>query len=60
MAKLKRDRPDPRTRIVQLRVTESEARILHDIAAANGWSVAELIREALDQWMRRRKGRKAP
>lgn len=64
MAKFKRDKPEPRAgkdtgaRMISLRASASEYRAIKDIADANEVSVAELLREALDHWLTRRKGGK--
>lgn len=55
---LKRDRSEARDKVIQVRVTTSEADILRGIAKANDWTMADLLREALDDWLQRRKGRK--
>lgn len=50
MAKLKRERPEPRDKVIQVRVTTAEAEYLQAAADRRSISVADLIRAALDAY----------
>lgn len=62
MARFKRARPESRAaegaRMISFRATAAEHAALHAAAKERGLKVADLLREALDEYLTRRKGRK--
>lgn len=55
-ARLRRERPPARDRIIQFRATAEEAEFLRAEATRRGLKVADLIREAVDDYLTRKGG----
>lgn len=56
MARFKRDRPGARDRVIQVRVTAAEADYLKAEAVRRSLNVSDLLREALDAYLTKKKG----
>lgn len=48
--------PKALNNLVSLRITDKEKRVLDRIIAANRMNLSDVVREALDFWLTRRKG----
>jgi len=48
--------PKALNNVVSLRISDKEKRVLDRITAANRMNLSDVVREALDFWLTRRKG----
>jgi predicted DNA-binding protein len=53
MAKFRREKSEARARMLSFRASASEAEFLKVLAESRGVSLAELLREALDEYVER-------
>lgn len=60
MAKLRREKPELRARMLSFRASASEAEFLKSLAKSRGVSLAELLREALDEYVERHRPKGKP
>lgn len=53
MARLRREKPEARGKMLSFRVSESEATYLRGLASDRGMTLAELFRAAIDDYVNR-------